>query len=127
MTARLNLLVIRVADLGAARRFYEALGLDPQVEQHGTGPEHLSCVKHGIVFEIYPRQAGTKSTAAVRIGFSVPALDSHFLSKLRGSGAEFVSEPGDSEWGRRVVLRDPDGHRIELVEEAHTQEGPQKR
>jgi len=119
---RPNLLVIRVADLGAARIFYGALGLDLKVEKHGAGPEHLSYAKNGFVFEIYPRRSDTDSTSAVRIGFSVPAFDPFLLSKLQDLGAEFVSEPTESEWGRRVVLRDPDGHTVELLEVGYTVE-----
>jgi predicted enzyme related to lactoylglutathione lyase len=27
-----------------------------------------------------------------------------------------ISAPKDSDWGRRAVVADPDGHRIELLE-----------
>lgn len=122
MTVRPNLLVIRVADLEASRRFYEALGLDFQVEKHGSGPEHLSYALSGFVFEIYPRRSEADSTSSVRIGFGLPALDPFLLDKLRSLGAELVSGPKESEWGRRLVLRDPDGHTVELLEVGYTVE-----
>jgi len=121
VTARLNLLVIRVADLAASRAFYEALGLEFVLEKHGSGPEHLSCSRGGFVFEVYPRRSQADSTSKVRIGFSLPALHP-LLDELRGIGAEFVSGPKESEWGRRLVLRDPDGHRVELLEVGYTVE-----
>ena len=117
MTIRPNLLVIRVSDLGASRSFYEALGLEFRVEKHGSGPEHLSYGKDGFVFEVYQRRSETDSTSAVRIGFSVPSLDP-ILSKLDEIRAEIVSKPKGSQWGRRAVFRDPDGHAVELSEQS---------
>jgi len=55
VSVRPNLLVIRVAEMGASRIFYGALGRDLKVEKHGAGPEHLSYAKNGFVFEICPR------------------------------------------------------------------------
>jgi hypothetical protein len=32
------------------------------------------------------------------------------------AGEKVVSPPQETEWGRRAVIADPDGHRVELVE-----------
>ena len=114
-SAHPSLVVIRVTDLEAARAFYEALGLDFQLEKHGKGPEHLSHAASGFVFEIYPRRSTTDSTAAVRLGFSVPSLTA-VLTRLNRTEAEVVSKPQESTWGLRAVLRDPDGHTVELLQ-----------
>lgn len=116
MATRPNLLVIRVADLAASRKFYEALGLELRLEKHGNGVEHFTHVMDGFVFEVYPRRSASESTSAVRIGFSVPSLGS-ILPKLVGIGAEVVTEVTESEWGRRAVVRDLDDHVVELLEE----------
>lgn len=121
MPVRPNLLVIRVAELEVAKTFYEALGLDFVIEKHGSGPEHLSCVRGAFVFEIYPRRSDVDTTSAVRLGFSVPAFDPLLLN-LRRLGSDFVTEPKDSKWGRRTVLLDPDGHSVELLEVGYTLE-----
>jgi len=34
---------------------------------------------------------------------------------LMAHGANVVSAPSDSEWGRRAVLKDFDGHTVELA------------
>ena len=115
MSIRPSLLVIRATDLVAARAFYEALGLDFELEKHGNGPEHLSHAKSGFVFEVYPRRSNSDSTSSVRLGFSVASLASVLIS-LEDVGAEVVSKPKESEWGRRAVVRDPDGHTVELLE-----------
>jgi len=112
----LNLIVVRSADLDRAERFYRALGLHFERHRHGTGPEHLAAQPHagGYVFEIYPASAKAGSTTGVRIGFSMDAVDV-YLDQLVEAGGTIVQAPVDSEWGRRAVVADPDGHRVELV------------
>lgn len=116
MTARLNLVVIRTADLERAARFYGVIGLTFTRERHGTGPEHLACevAAAGLVFEIYPRKAESESSDATRLGFAVPDVDAAVAALLSAGGTP-VTEPKDSPWGRRAVVADPDGHRVELT------------
>jgi len=112
----LNLVVIRSADLDRAEDFYRVLGLCFERHRHGSGPEHLAAQPFagGYVFEIYPANAKSGSTAGVRIGFSVDAVDP-YLDLLVEAGGTIIQAPADSEWGRRAVVADPDGHRVELV------------
>lgn len=117
MSARPNLLVIRVGDLASSRAFYEALGVELRSEKHGTGPAHWTHDSDGFVFEIYPRRTEADSTSAVRLGFSVPAL-APIMPRLAALGAEIVTPPQESEWGLRAVVRDQDGHVVELREVA---------
>jgi len=37
------------------------------------------------------------------------------MTLVRAAGAEIVNGPHDSPWGRRAVVRDFDGHTVELV------------
>ena len=113
-TPALSLLVLRVADLQVSRRFYEALGLEFLEERHGKGPEHLAADLGGTVFELYP--LGSKaSTSAARVGIRVRGLDS-LVPGLSALGGQVVTPAEDSPWGRRAVVRDPDGHTLELSE-----------
>ncbi|MDB6105286.1 MAG: hypothetical protein JWO52_5285 [Gammaproteobacteria bacterium] len=112
----LNLVVIRSPDLERSARFYEALGLRFTKHRHGNGPEHLSCELGSAVLEIYPRTGDSDSTAPVRIGLRVPSVDVA-LSQLQAIGVVIVSPPKDSPWGRRAVVDDFDGHRVELTQE----------
>ena len=43
----------------------------------------------------------------------IPTTDNDFAE-----GAEVVTPPSDSEWGRRAVVKDLDGHIVELVTKA---------
>jgi len=112
----LNLVVIRSADLDRAERFYRVLGLAFGRHRHGSGPEHLAAGPYagGYVFEIYPANPKAGPTSGVRIGFNMDAVDP-YLEALVEAGGTIIQTPADSEWGRRAVVADPDGHRVELV------------
>ena len=111
----LNLVVIRSADLERAALFYQALGLSLVKEQHSSGPGHYACVIGPTVFEIYPCTKEAPSSSATRIGFRVPCLEGA-LAALAKQGAEVLSPVRTSPWGRRAVVVDPDGHRVEITE-----------
>jgi hypothetical protein len=111
----LNLVVIRSADLERAASFYAILGPCFVKYHHGNGPEHLTCELGSVVFEIYPRTGDNDSTASIRIGFRVPSVDAT-VKRLTEIGATVISLPKDSAWGRRAVVDDFDGHRVELTE-----------
>lgn len=115
MTAHLGLVVIRARDMAASRTFYESLGLTFQEEKHGGGPAHLSSTATGVVFEIYPRRSDADSTSAVRIGFTVESIES-VLANVGSAPGAVVTPPKTTQWGRRAVVQDPDGHTIELLE-----------
>ena len=66
------------------------------------------------MFEIYPATDGA-STLGTRVGFRVPSVDDTVAALSDYSGAIVVA-PRDSEWGRRAVLVDPDGHKVEQVQ-----------
>ena len=110
----LNLIVIRSGDMERAVQFYELLGLTFAKHRHDSGPEHFSADMNGCVFEIYPRRSEADSTASVRLGFQVADVDS-LVSELIEAGIKIVTEPANTEWGRRAVVEDSDGHRIEIV------------
>lgn len=109
----LNLVVIRSRDLEKAQVFYEAIGLSFERHQHGSGPIHLACERDGLVFEIYPTKK--EGVIEVRLGFMVRSLDG-VLEGIANAGGNIVQTAEESPWGRRAVVEDPDGHKVELVE-----------
>lgn len=109
-----NLLVLRALDLNRALKFYRALGLELVQHSHGNGPVHLASESEGQVFEIYPLRQNEVPTTSARIGFSVPSVDAAYQALLAAGGQQ-VSSPRDSQWGRRAIVADPDGHRVELT------------
>lgn len=111
----LNLVVIRSVNLELAEIFYKKLGLNFTRHSHGKGPEHLACKMDGFVFEVYPRQSEIDSTLGTRIGFRLNELD-QLVKILRESNSKIIVAPKDSPWGRRAVVEDPDGHKVELIQ-----------
>src|SRR5437867_2420448 len=111
----LNLLVIRSPDIDRSARFYQLLGLIFTKHAHGTGPEHYAAELGSAAFEIYPSRDDTDSTTSTRLGFRVTNLD-QTVPALQQSGAKIVSPPKDTPFGRRAVVDDPDGHRVELTQ-----------
>ena len=111
----LSLVVIRAQDIDLLATFYEALGLRFTKHRHGKGPEHLSSTIGEMVFEIYPSEGANQSTTATRLGFSVPSL-STALDKLQGLNVTVLAQPSETEFGRRAVVKDFEGHKVELYE-----------
>lgn len=115
-TTTLNLLVIRSRDLALAESFYLAIGLNFTRHAHGKGPEHLAAECDSLVFEIYPQTLNKPATTATRIGFRVSNID-RVLKELELLGAHIKKQPTESEWGRRAIATDFDGHTIELLQQ----------
>ena len=110
----LNLVVIRSPDIDRAAKFYREMGLHFTQHRHGKGPLHYPSDVNGLVFEIYPLAPGRTPTTSTRIGFRVDDVDG-IVETLAKAGATMVTPPTDSEWGRRAVVRDLDGHVVELT------------
>lgn len=112
--AKLNLIVLRSLDIDRAVTFYRMLGLVFTKHCHGNGSEHYSSEIDGVVFEVYPLSEGQSASTSVRVGFNVDDVDS-LIPLLVQVGAVVVSSPRDCEWGRKALVRDLDGHAVELV------------
>jgi len=111
----LNLVVLRSPDIARAAAFYTRLGLLFTKHRHGTVAEHFAAELPGGVFELYPQTDDSLTTLGTRIGFAVASVDS-VIAALTDCPGAVISIPKDSEWGRRAVVVDPDGHRVELTE-----------
>lgn len=111
----LYLVVLRSADTDKSIAFYQHLGLKFKAHQHGSGEPHFAAeMKHGV-FEVYPSNKEFPVTRGTRIGFTVKSIDD-ILKKFDDSPKTICVQPKDSQWGRRAVLIDPDGHKVELLE-----------
>ncbi len=106
MSVALQLLVLKTRDLKALRRFYEALGIRFQQEQHGSGPAHYSAQLGALVLELYPLPTGGSSAPTERLGLQVERLE----DILRAHDGEVERR------GEVVIVQDPDGRKVELTE-----------
>jgi lactoylglutathione lyase len=113
----LCLVVIRAQNVDRLASFYTALGFHFTKHRHGKGPEHLSSTIGETVFEIYPSNGAGESTTSTRLGFSVPSL-TNALGELRKIHATVLTEPSDTPYGRRAVVKDFEGHKVEIYEKA---------
>lgn len=113
---RPTLLTVRSRDLVRAEQFYGLLGIVFARHTHG-GPEHLCAESDGMVFEIYPLTNGRLPTSSTRLGFRVDDVPL-VLRELEAMGVDVVQRPRASSWGLRAIVRDDDGHDVELVQPA---------
>lgn len=111
-----NLIVIRSNNIDDLANFYSSLGCTFEKHSHGKGPEHYAYEIDGFVFEIYPQNADKPPTTGIRLGFTVNDIDK-LINIIKDSDlGKIISKPKDSPWGRRAVINDPEGHRVELIQ-----------
>jgi transcriptional regulator with XRE-family HTH domain len=110
---KINLLVLRVADLDASRAFYAALGLDLIPERHGKGPLHYSCTVQQTVMELYPCTEPSSEHNRLRFGFEAQkqVLERLLASGLLKQPPRIIRSQPRSEV---YLVRDPDENSIEL-------------
>ncbi len=113
--ARLNLVVLRAHNAQRLAAFYSNLGLNFVRHRHGAGPEHFASEDCGGVFEIYPARTDAEPTRELRLGFEVADVQLA-VERLAGTGAEIISAPAASPGGLRAVIKDIEGHKVELTE-----------
>lgn len=114
--ASLSFLVLRYADLERAKNFYASLGFELAKERHGQGPVHYAFQAGAILIELYPLPPGAASGSdGLQLGFEVDSLDAaaHAASTF---GGVIETPPVSSSRGRRAVVVDPGGHRLELLQ-----------
>jgi lactoylglutathione lyase len=113
--AQLSLVVLKTRQVEQVVEFYRQLGIEFDAEQHGKGPVHFAARLGELVLEVYPLDAKQAVDTTTRLGFSVSNV-AELVTRLETAGIAVVSPVKESAWGRRAVVRDPDGRAIELLE-----------
>lgn len=126
MTIRaLTLLVLRCRDIEKSRAFYDGIGLVLSAEQHGDGPRHYSACIGPSLLELYPHSGA--DSRGLRIGLRVTDLSRALACAERLGGRVLrvgapprtpVLSAASISSGANALLEDPDGHQLELTEEA---------
>lgn len=111
----MRLLVLKTSQVDRLRAFYQALGLELAEERHGSGPTHFAGQVGDAILELYPLLDGDTADATTRLGFAVERL-AEVVQALREAGTVIASEPRQTAWGLRAVVRDPDGRAVELYQ-----------
>jgi predicted lactoylglutathione lyase len=123
---RLSLVTLGVADVDAARRFYEALGWSPT----GSGDDVVFFQSGCMVVALWSREAlredsGVEDTGGwggVTLAHNVRSADDvdTVIEEARTAGARIVREPAATFWGGYSgVFVDPDGHPWEVAHNPH--------
>jgi len=106
----LNLLVLRCRDIEKTKDFYKKLSLSFVKEQHGEGAVHYATKVGDLVLELYP--LGESNVESNRLGFTVNSSK----QILEDEEIELVSQYSFDGQIYYVIV-DPDGRKVEIVEE----------
>ena len=124
-------MTLGVADVQAARRFYEALGWS----HTGSGDDVVFFEAGCMVVALWSREAlredsGVEDTGGwggVTLAHNVrsPGEVETVIEQARAAGARVVREPAETFWGGYSgVFVDPDGHPWEVAHNPHWRLGP---
>jgi catechol 2,3-dioxygenase-like lactoylglutathione lyase family enzyme len=121
MITSLSATIVVTRDVEGLAKFYrDVLGLPLEREQHGGGGEalHFGCALGAVHFAVHPvdNWPGAEETGpgGVRLAFDVDDAGAE-AERLRGAGVNAVG-PLEMGWAKLVLLRDPDGNLVELVQ-----------
>ena len=118
MTVRLISLVINTNQISSLVTFYKAIGINLQPAKVSIGSEYYKAIFPSFEFAIY----GVKNKSEVKtpnfqLSFHVQHLD-QILKNLKTIGGECILDPIESTEGNKAIVLDPDGHSVELIEDA---------
>jgi catechol 2,3-dioxygenase-like lactoylglutathione lyase family enzyme len=127
MKQRVNLITLGVADLGRARRFYEALGWETgagpedDVVFFQTGESALALWDRAKLAEdSRVEDAGGWGGVTLALNLGSPAEVDAVTEEARAAGATIGREPAETFWGGySSVFLDPDGHPWEVAHNPH--------
>ena len=111
-------LLLQVTDLEAAEAFYcSVLGLEVKNRSTFGGDRPLTVTIEGLgITTCLSSLASPHERNMEHVAFWVTGIDK-LLQKLKEAGFS-PTEPKSNEYGKSMSVRDPDGNRVELIEEA---------
>ena len=132
MEQRVSLVTLGVADLGRARRFYEALGWTTGAAE---GDDVVFFQAGGMILGLWGREqlaedsgvedSGGWGGIALAYNAREPAEVDLVLEQARAAGARIPREGAETFWGGYSgVFVDPDGHAWEVAHNPHWTLGP---
>jgi predicted enzyme related to lactoylglutathione lyase len=113
---KINLLVIKTANIHTLKDFYCLLGCEFEYHCHEQGIFHYAANIEGVVFEIYPLPKEiSKVDKSTRLGFEVADL-AEMMVNLKENKVKIISELKQTETGIFAIIADLDGRKIELFQ-----------
>lgn len=96
--------------------FYQALGVEMHPRAQGRYVGEVGPVRLAVA-EAVPGEPPAPQVApgSVMVGFEVPDVDAAVMA-VHPIGGAVLRGPDQLSWGRRVLLTDPDGRTVEVVD-----------
>jgi lactoylglutathione lyase len=113
--------VLQSFDIQRLAAFYTAVGIGLSeittmtVDGQLTEPMRYAANVGGVEFTIRQSEPCQEPVRSVNIGFRIHDLDAAIL-RVTAMGGQILSPVHETAYGRRTVLEDPDGHRVELTD-----------
>lgn len=116
-------LVLFASDVDAVARFYRAIGVALEDEDHGEGPLHYAAELGTVHFALYaatsPGRAPERRAAGSSFpGVYVTSLDDA-LRNVKAVNAPTLTPHEVMPWGCRFVAEDPGGRAVEVNDKHH--------
>ena len=122
-------LVLFASDVDAAARFYRAVGVPLEDEDHGEGSVHFAAELGDVHFALYPAKGPGRAPERRTAGASFPgvyveSLDDA-LRDVTALGTPILTGHEVMPWGCRFVAEDPDGRAVEVNDRSHCDQDEQ--
>ena len=117
MGTKLIGLTLKSSSLQRSQEFYTKLGFLFERVQVSKATEIYRA--HFAEFElslIQDSKAGSESTPSLQLYFQVPHIDSIFAGFQALGDVNVLMEPTEMPEGRKAIVKDPDGHAIEILQ-----------
>ncbi|HSZ12503.1 MAG TPA: VOC family protein [Solirubrobacteraceae bacterium] len=106
-----------VADMSAALRFYEALGLTADVRSRAGHWIELTAAAGELALHDGSRAADGAGREGMALGFVADEPLETIAQRLRAAGFPPDGDIVDQEWGRSLFVRAPDGCAVQIDEQ----------
>lgn len=116
---KVNAVILLVSDMGRAKEFYgSVLGLKLKFES----PDWVEFLKDGAVLALHPTKIKV-SNEGTMLSFITSDLK-HVRERLKSMNVKFHTDVQEDERGKYMIIEDPDGYRIAIVEPKVKEEAP---
>ncbi|MEM2760312.1 MAG: VOC family protein [Nitrososphaerales archaeon] len=112
MLRKVGAVILLVSDIDRSIDFYQnVLGL----ELKSRSKEWTEFIKNGTVLALHPTKFKDLRREGVLVGFKTSNLNDVY-KKLKSKNVKFVKELTEEDFGKHMIITDPDGYMISIVE-----------
>lgn len=116
---KVNAVILLVSDMKRSKEFYgSVLGLKLKFES----PDWVEFLKDGAVLALHPSKARV-SNEGIMLRFITSDIK-YVRERLRSMNVRFNTDLQEDEKGKYIIIEDPDGYRITIVEPKVKEEAP---